>query len=199
MQHAQSTIAAGPSYPIFAAPPDLWLPIEPYAYLPIQRKGIVADASSANMLIDLEQLGYLGLEFDPAFNETGGEDTHLISRLLAMGEKIAWSDGAIVWDSIPPERMRPIWLFRRWYRTGTTEARLGVFSSGTLRGGATNALKGLARLGYGSLRIAFGFFRAMAGGRQKLVASCFTMCRGAGYLAGAVGRPFGEYSNHRYR
>jgi glycosyltransferase involved in cell wall biosynthesis len=191
--------AAGPTYPLFAAPPNRWLPVESYAYAPLQSQGFVNDASSANMMLDLEKLQRLGLAFDPAFNETGGEDTHLIARLLSGSEKIAWSGTAIVWDSIPPERMRVTWLFRRWFRTGTTEARLGGPAAWTLRGRATNIAKGLARLGYGSVRIVFGMARAVSGAPQQLVASCYTACRGAGYLAGAVGHSFQEYAGRRYR
>jgi succinoglycan biosynthesis protein ExoM len=192
-------IAAGPSYPFFANAPERWMPIEVYAFARQEKGGFVDDASSANMLIDIERLGRLGLQFDMSFNETGGEDTHLISKLLAAGEKIAWSGDAAVWDSIPIDRMRPIWLFRRWYRTGTTEARLSEDGSRTLLGRVPNVAKGIVRLGYGSFRILGGALSALAGAPQRLTASCYTFCRGAGYLASAFGHSFKEYGNRHYR
>lgn len=199
VEETGAIVAAGPSYPLFATAPGRWLPVEAYAYERKERSGFVDDASSANMLIDLERLERLGLQFDSSFNETGGEDTHLVSRLLAAGEKIAWAESAIAWDFIPLERMRALWLFRRWYRTGTTEARLTGSASRTLNGRAKNAAKGVARLGYGSLRIVWGAVRALSGAREQLVASCYTFCRGAGYLASAFGYSFSEYQGRRYR
>jgi succinoglycan biosynthesis protein ExoM len=192
-------IAAGPSYPIFAVPPGRWLPIEAYAYAPRERDGFVDDASSANMMIDMMRLDRLGVAFDLSFNDTGGEDTHLITKLRAAGEQVAWSSSSVVWDFIPLDRMRSAWLFRRWYRTGTTEGRLAGPKSRTLPGRARNAAKGVVRLGYGSLRIALGLVHAMTGKPQRLVASCYTFCRGAGYLASAFGYSFDEYANRRYR
>lgn len=194
-----ATIAAGPSYPLFAAPPGKWLPIEAYAYVPKERDGFADDASSANMMIDVTRLDQLGLTFDLSFNDTGGEDTQLITRLRAAGEKIAWSSNAVVWDFIPLDRMRPAWLFRRWYRTGTTEGRLEGSKSRTLKGRTRNAAKGVVRLGYGGLRIAYGLVHAMLGKPQRLVASFYTFCRGAGYLSSAFGYSFDEYANRRYR
>ena len=167
IEDKRCALAAGPSYPVFDAPPNRWLPVEAYAYTPLHRDGLVRDASSANMLIDLERLGRLGIEFDPAFNATGGEDTRLVSRLLMMGEEIAWAGGAVVWDSIPAARMQPTWLFRRWYRTGTTEARLSSGDARSISGRAKNAVKGLARLGFGSIRVLGGLFEWIGGGAPK--------------------------------
>lgn len=190
---------AGPSYPMFAEIPGQWLPIESYAYVPIARHGFVKHASSANLLIDIARLRQLSVGFDPAFNETGGEDTDLMLRLVALGEKIAWSESAVVWDFVPRERMHPAWLFRRWYRTGLTEARLRHAGSQSILDRAVNAAKGIARLVYGAFRIALGVLQAIFGDRQNLLASCYTFCRGAGYAAGALGREYSEYSVARYR
>ncbi len=42
--------------------------------------------------------------FDPASNETGGEDDALFSKARADGAIIAWAAEALVYEDIPPER-----------------------------------------------------------------------------------------------
>jgi succinoglycan biosynthesis protein ExoM len=199
MDGAGTIIAAGPTYPLFAAPPETWVPIEAYSYVAKASNGFARDASSANMMIDLSRLEKLGMQFDAEFNEAGGEDTQLIARLLAAGEKIAWADNAIVWDQIPRDRIRPGWLFRRWYRTGITEARVLTPEHTSAHGRLSNIAKGLLRVGYGTVRIASGALRYIGGSPGRLVASCYTMFRGLGYLAAAFGHSFKEYASQRYR
>ncbi|MFT3731420.1 MAG: glycosyltransferase [Hyphomicrobium sp.] len=192
-----AAMVAGPSLPAFAAPPPSWLPVECYTYRPAVLSRFVTDASSANVLVDITRLQKFDIRFDDAFNETGGEDTHLIAQLLDKGQKIAWCESAYVWDAIPAARMHPPWLFRRWYRTGITEARLINLRTGGPSAMLKNIGKGLLRLGYGALRIIWTL--ATPGRAHRLVASAFTICRGAGYLAGAFGRNYAEYSKSRYR
>ncbi len=199
MDRAGSIVAAGPTFPLFAEPPTSWIPIEAYAYTAKVRGGIAHDASSANMLIDLQRLNSLGLKFEAEFNESGGEDTQLMARLAALGEKIAWAEKAIVWDQIPQERMRPAWLFRRWYRTGITESRVLTPGYQTVYGRLLNIAKGSARVAYGAVRVAVGAVRGILGSPSSLIASCYTIFRGLGYLAGAFGHSFKEYSAKRYR
>lgn len=200
MQAAGSIIAAGPTYPLFAEPPSRWVPVEAYAYVPaVHADGTVADASSANMMIDIVRLERLGIRFAQEFNESGGEDTNLNATLGALGEKIAWAENAVVWDGIPRARMQARWLFKRWFRTGTTEARVLTPEFRSVRGRLTNVAKGSVRVGYGIVRIAAGALKSVKGGPAHLVASCFTLCRGMGYLAGAAGQSYTEYSAKRYR
>ena len=196
MDETRATLVAGPTYPLFQAPPTNWTPIPAYAYIP-HFKGLVAvDASSANILIDLEKVAF---GFDPVFNESGGEDTEFVARILKSGGDIGWAPGAIVWDAIPVERMQAKWLLRRWFRTGVTEAKIEALRSSIVGGRVRNLSRGLVRVGFGSLRVIVGAASAISSGPAKLVASGYTICRGVGYLAGAIGRSYTEYSPARYR
>lgn len=196
MDRTAAAIIAGPTYPLFQRPPDSWTPIRGYAYVPLLRQGAAQDASSANILIDLEKVN---ITFDPIFNESGGEDTHFVTRVMNAGERIGWAPAAIVWDAIPVTRMKTSWLLRRWFRTGVTEAKIDALKSGAAVGRIRNAWSGLIRVAYGSVRIAYGAVRAFPSAPYLLVANCYTFCRGLGYLVGALGRSFAEYSTSRYR
>jgi succinoglycan biosynthesis protein ExoM len=199
MNTAGSIVTAGPTFPLFAEPPSHWVPIEAYAYVAKERDGIANDASSANMMIDIARLERLGFSFQAEFNETGGEDTQLMSALMAAGKKIAWAEKAIAWDQVPLARMRPLWLFKRWYRTGITESRVLTSAPQSARGRIVNFAKGSVRASYGTLRIGLGAVKYLTGTSGALVASCYTFCRGLGYLSGAAGKSFTEYSVKRYR
>jgi glycosyltransferase involved in cell wall biosynthesis len=198
MNRTGCMLVAGPSFPIFERLPGRWLPVEAYAYCLKYERGLVTDASSGNLLIDLTKLSRFGISFDAEFNETGGEDTYFVSSLIRHGEKVGWAEEAIVWDTIPADRMRPSWLLRRWFRTGLTESFICHRELGALIGRSMGLARGLSRLGYGTVRLGVSLGYLPLGQWHRVTASCFTICRGAGYVAGALGYRFREYSSDRY-
>ncbi|MCJ2094660.1 glycosyltransferase, partial [Methylobacterium sp. J-072] len=105
----------GPVVPLFDRVPPAWATAGGFfaKTLPV-RNGLVADAYTANALLDLRVVTALGLSFDMRFNTMGGEDTFFFHALLRAGHKIAWAPDAIVYDSIPAHRMRVRWLLARW-------------------------------------------------------------------------------------
>ena len=56
--------------------------------------------------------------FDPAYGNSGGEDTMLFRRLLAAGAGMVWCDEAAVSEQVPLERASARWLLQRSFRTG---------------------------------------------------------------------------------
>ncbi len=194
-----SVAAAGPTYPVFAQSPGRWLPLARYDYAPTVKNGYALDGSSANLMLDVDQLADAGIEFDARFNETGGEDTCLLKEVMRHGHKIAWAGDAVVWDEIPLQRMTVRWLMRRWYRTGQTEARLGALNPNSSSGRALNLAKGVVRLAGGSAKAVVALPQIVRGRPYRFVDCFFTICRGGGYVAGAFGRAFREYSASGYR
>lgn len=199
MERDGAAAAAGPTYPVFARPPGSWLPVARYDYVPAVKNGYALDGSSANLMLDLEKLADSGIEFDARFNETGGEDTCLVKELMRRGHKIAWASDAIVWDDIPANRMTVRWLMRRWYRTGQTEARLSASNPYSPSARAVNVAKGFVRLAGGTAKAVVRLPQIARGKPYRFVDSFFTICRGGGYLAGAFGRAYREYSANGYR
>ncbi|WP_246692062.1 glycosyltransferase family 2 protein [Methylobacterium sp. WL1] len=144
----------GPVVPLFDRVPPAWATTGGFfaKTLPV-RDGLVADAYTANALLDLRVVTALGLSFDMRFNTLGGEDTIFFRSLLLAGHRIAWAPDAIVYDSIPAHRMRVRWLLARWYRSGSVEAYLGRLRPETVSGGsATRPGPGPASAGRASSR-----------------------------------------------
>lgn len=61
--------------------------------------------------------------FDLDYGITGGEDTHLFTRLEKKGAKFISSLEAIASEFIPPERTTMRWLIKKSFQTGNTATR----------------------------------------------------------------------------
>ncbi|MDP4006244.1 glycosyltransferase family 2 protein [Methylobacterium sp. NEAU K] len=187
----------GPVVPFFDRVPPAWAVAGGFfaKRLPV-RDGLVADAYTANALLDLRVVTALGLSFDMRFNTMGGEDTYFFRSLLLAGHRIAWAQDAVVYDSIPTHRMRVRWLLARWYRSGSVEAYLGRLRPETVSGRLANAARGLARLAGGLLRLGIA---GLSLRRATLIGGGYTLCRGAGLLAAVFGASYREYHPSRHR
>ena len=62
--------------------------------------------------------------FDPACDETGGEDDVLFTRLLARGGRLAWSAEALAFEHVPPERARLAYALRRAFAYGQSPSQI---------------------------------------------------------------------------
>jgi succinoglycan biosynthesis protein ExoM len=194
-----ASAVVGPVFPLFERPPPAWLPVYRYVNRVAENAGFVLDGHTCNCLIDLAAAHAAGLAFDPRFNESGGEDTMYFQSLRAKGHAIAWAEDARVREFVPAHRMRPVWLFRRWYRTGIVEAQLLQGGSPSPMGRLANLARGIARLGAGGVRVGYNLIFHGWRSPDRLVASTYTACRGAGYVSGALGGSYGEYSRPDYR
>ncbi|MGL5008527.1 MAG: glycosyltransferase family 2 protein, partial [Paracoccaceae bacterium] len=90
----------------------------------LDRKGMVREAHTANVLLDLAAPAMQGLRFDPVRGRTGGEDTAFFRALKAAGGVITLAPEALVQETVPVERANLSWLLRRRYRMGQTHASL---------------------------------------------------------------------------
>jgi glycosyltransferase involved in cell wall biosynthesis len=61
--------------------------------------------------------------FDIDYGITGGEDSHLFTRLKRKGAKFISSREAIVTEHVPPERTQIKWLIKKAFQTGNTVTR----------------------------------------------------------------------------
>lgn len=68
--------------------------------------------STNNCLYDLSVVGHGELRFDESMVWTGGSDAKLSADIAAAGEKLAWSDRAIVWETQPKERLTAAYIIR---------------------------------------------------------------------------------------
>ncbi|MEJ2117326.1 MAG: glycosyltransferase family 2 protein [Alphaproteobacteria bacterium] len=201
MRLAETGAAAvvGPVFPVFAECPPVWLPTEGYANRPRADGGFALEGHTCNALLDIREMGVRNLRFDIRFNETGGEDTMYFKTLRENGKRIAWAENARLYERVPEHRMKAEWLFRRWYRTGNVETRLSGGSLARWIGRAGFLGKGLARIGLGAGRVLYAAAAYSWRDRARVTASCYTFCRGAGFLSAALGRSYREYARADYR
>lgn len=62
--------------------------------------------------------------FDPACDETGGEDDVLFTRLVARGGRLAWAADALAFEHAPPERARLAYALRRAFAYGQSPSQI---------------------------------------------------------------------------
>jgi len=84
-------------------------------------------------LIDLGRCSLPSPAFDPALNETGGEDDAMFAHVLAQGASIGWTHSAIAVEHIPPHRSTPSYVWKRNF----------AFGQGPTQDAADFGLKGL--------------------------------------------------------
>ncbi|MCG8442537.1 MAG: asparagine synthase-related protein, partial [Caulobacterales bacterium] len=65
-----------------------------------------------------------GRTFDPRFNKTGGEDTHLIGQLIAEGAPLIWNPSAAVSEVVSADRTSVEYLKQRRFNQAQLRCRL---------------------------------------------------------------------------
>lgn len=137
------------------------------------------DARTGNALVKAEWFR-IAVPFDPELAQTGGEDFDFFARISAQGAQFEWCNEAEVFEAVPLERQRLIWILERWLRGSTlywrieSKSRVEMAMRAGIGGGTFLAL-GLA----GIIALPFGFHhsvrlwcRAMRGlGRVVAVSS----------------------------
>lgn len=78
---------------------------------------------TGNCIIKAELIKSEPGPFDPTYGITGGEDSHLFTRLKRKGANFIFSKEAIVTEFIPPERTTMRWLIKKSFQTGNTATR----------------------------------------------------------------------------
>jgi succinoglycan biosynthesis protein ExoM len=122
-----------------------------------------------------------GVEFDPAYGNSGGEDTDFFNRLASRGLQAVWCDEAEVYERIGSERMTAAWLLRRAFAGGLNHARifrsayspLARIAWGMLRG-----VVGLLQLASTPVLLMRGYARAVRGAQSGLaqLGQCAGLC-----------------------
>lgn len=74
-------------------------------------------------LVNLSDVTLPDPVFDPALNETGGEDDVFFAALLAQGVTIGWSADSHALEHVPAHRATGTYLWRRHFAFGQTPAR----------------------------------------------------------------------------
>jgi succinoglycan biosynthesis protein ExoM len=74
-----------------------------------------------NALLDKERcFGAASEPFDPRLGLTGGEDSLFLRQLVRSSRKIVWCAEAVIWETIPIEKLGAQYLLRRTFRGAQT-------------------------------------------------------------------------------
>ena len=92
---------------------------------------------TGNVLLDRTLFNGADTPFDVRFSSTGGEDTDFFKRMIERGKTFVWCNEAPVFETVPRERMEPIYFLNRALQRGLTNARSSSLVS-------TGAVKSLA-------------------------------------------------------
>ncbi len=186
-----AAVVQGPVEPAYGAPPPPWMErLGIFRLGPWEEGAALAFAATNNSLADLRFLAVHAPAFDPRFNDTGGEDEELFGRVRAAGGRIHAAAGAVVHDSIPPQRMTLGWVLRRWHRMGNTLGRIALLRR---QGRALRLAKGFGALGLGALRAVALAPVSRAGSIRGLMEAA----RGAGMLSAFLRLTAAEYAPAR--
>ena len=196
-QGDRSSGRSGAVYPIFEGMPPSWLPVDAYTTKQSEQGGFVDMGHTGNSIFDATVLRSTGLSFNPRYNDTGGEDTIFFKQLHGRGLKIAWAEHAIAHEVVPRRRMSAQWLWLRWFRTGEVEAHLGSADPASAKGRLISLARGLVRVGGGGLRFLSALLTLPWREPGSLMWSTYTLCRGAGLIASAIGYRYRAYTTSK--
>ncbi|WP_256793612.1 glycosyltransferase [Terrabacter sp. Ter38] len=180
----------------YESEPDAWLVAGGFfRRRSLPTRTVVPVAPAGNLLLDLDAVRSLGLDFDPRFGLTGGEDTLFTRQLSDSGGRIVWCDESHVIDQVPTNRMNRTWVLNRSFSHGNTwslvERAMTAGRAARLRARARCAGGGAGRVVAGLGRYALGMLTRSVAGQAKGLRLAY---RGAGMVYGALGRTVEEYA-----
>lgn len=102
-------------------------------------------------LLDLSKIDAELLCFDPARNQTGGEDDAFFKAIESAGGTFSWSNEALVYEDVPPARIKKRYICKRSFAFGQGPSRICLEKD-------SRSLLGLARwmiIGAGQMAVYF--------------------------------------------
>jgi hypothetical protein len=129
--------------------------------------------------------------FDERLNFSGGEDTEFTQRMIKVfgDSALGWSEEALVFESIPNERLRILWLLNRAFNLGKSTVALKKIL------GESRVLRLLSSL-LNFSRSVLGFWKHILKGKWKyaIVYMLYMQAVAIGLLAGLLG-----FKSYQYR
>lgn len=139
-----------------------------------------------NWLCDMRLVRDLGLRFDEALQFTGGSDTKFFRDARAKGVETGWAPAAIVYETVPPERLTLPYQYTRGRDQSATSFGQKV-AEGKWASAATSILILLPLKALSLVLIALSLPVTRSYGLVSLF-------RQAGWIAGRLTRLFGRAS-----
>jgi glycosyltransferase involved in cell wall biosynthesis len=138
-------------------------------------------SSTADLLVRRARLARLDGPFDRRFDLTGGEDSHMLNRLLRRRARMVWADKAVVHERVPASRGNVRWILERRFSTGVTSGQRASLRHAGFRQRARQVVGAISRLSSALPQVLQALIR---GGREEtLWALCWCSSQ-AGRLLG---------------
>jgi succinoglycan biosynthesis protein ExoM len=115
--HAE--VVTGPVLSVFAAPQrPAWVDgCEVYVRRRYPTGTVLGEAITGNVLMGPAILERYPDPFDTRFALTGGEDTHFFRSIALAGHRIVYCNDAIIFETVPKERVSLAYVLARTFRT----------------------------------------------------------------------------------
>jgi succinoglycan biosynthesis protein ExoM len=130
LKRAQSDNLTAVFGPILAQYPDDtpdWVKdINLHTAWPEKRHGIVETGFTGNALLRRKDKAVAGKRFLVSKGRTGGEDTAFFFSIYKDGGRFGICDGAVVYESVQPDRLSYAWMAERRFRSGQSYGYHGV-------------------------------------------------------------------------
>jgi glycosyltransferase involved in cell wall biosynthesis len=196
-------VVQGPVVPVFAPGAPRWLVDGGFLGWPrrnwrgtrpeLAEDQRLPEAYTNNVLVRSAAVAGLGLRFDPDFALAGGGDSHFFQALHAGGARIVYAPGAVVRESVPPERATLGYRMRLEYRIAISPLKA---KARPWKGTAPRRLRrlwrdsGLGKLASGVACLARAAVRLDADGAAV---GCLRLAYGAGQFARTLGLRYHIY------
>jgi succinoglycan biosynthesis protein ExoM len=115
----------GPCKAIYGDDTPKWIRFGDYhSNRPQLRHGVMETGYTSNVLIDMDIVRALKLQFDESLGRTGAEDTDFFYAMRRYGGRLAYAPDAFVYEVVSNARATLGWVVRRRHRVGQTFAKL---------------------------------------------------------------------------
>lgn len=134
MEKTGADVVLGPVEADYADDAPAWMRrTRIHATMPVWVDNRIITGYTCNVLIDRHKAPLRDRLFDLSLGQTGGEDTAFFAKVVAEGGTIAFSPDALLFETIPSNRVSFKWLLRRRFRMGQTHGRLVAENGASLR------------------------------------------------------------------
>lgn len=119
MRRYDADFVFGPKVGAFPPGTPDWVKSHPvYVQTDLPTGTVIEIGNSGNVLGRTQVIEESGIKFDPAFANSGGEDTAFFYELHLRGYRQVWCAEASVEERIGKKRIKLSWMRRRAFRTG---------------------------------------------------------------------------------
>lgn len=195
-KYGKPTAVVGRVVSIFAPDADPWVLASGLFQRAQQPTGtMVNTAATGNLLLDLNQVRRIGVEFDERIGLGGGSDTLFTRALHKGGARMIWCNESVAEDVIELERQTRAWALKRAFSHGN--AAISVRLRLEDRPGQRLAIRIQGVFG-GVARIATGYARAALGlitrSNHHNARGQRLAWRGAGMVSASFGKAYHAYA-----